>query len=183
VDRPQPAAGTTRIGLAFDIPEPWGPQLTERRARAGDPRGVYVPAHITFLGPTDIGTDALPRIEKHLAHVAAAFEPFTVRLRGTGTFRPVTDVVFVTLASGIAECELLAAAIRRTEGLDAPTRFPYHPHVTVAQDVAPEALDAVLADLADFEARFEVTGFTLFSHDGSHGPWRPRPRRDYLLGS
>lgn len=166
----------------MDVPEPWGPQLTARRAAAGDPQGAYFPAHITFLGPTDIATDSLPRIEKHLAHVAAAHPPFTVRLRGTGTFRPVTDVVFVTLARGIAECELLAAAIRRAEGLDAPTRFPYHPHVTVAQDVAPEAMDAVLADLAGFEAEFEVTGFTLFAHGGDEGPWRPLPRRDYLLG-
>jgi 2'-5' RNA ligase len=182
VDRTAPPAGTTRIGLAVDIPEPWGSQLTECRVRAGDPQGAYVPAHITFLGPTDIPTDALPRVEKHLARVAAAHPPFTVRLSGTGTFRPITEVVFVTLAQGIGECRLLAAAIRTADGLDTPTRFPYHPHVTVAQDVAPEALDAVHADLAGFEAEFEVTGFTLFAHGGGDGPWRPRPRRDYLLG-
>ncbi|GAA0817102.1 phosphoesterase [Spirilliplanes yamanashiensis] len=183
MDRPPPAAGLTRIGLAVDIPEPWGSQLTARRAAAGDPQGAYVPAHITFLGPTDVPTDALPRIEKHLARVAAAHPPFTVRLRGTGTFRPITEVVFVTIAQGVAECELLAAAIRSADGLDAPTRFPYHPHVTVAQDVEPAALDAVFADLAGFEAEFEVAGFTLFAHGGGEGPWRPQPRRDYLLGA
>ena len=37
-------------------------------------------------------------------------------------------------------------------------RFPYHPHVTVAQDVAPEALDKAYEDLADFSALFEVDG-------------------------
>ena len=51
-------------------------------------------------------------------------------------------------------------------------RFPYHPHVTVGQDVTAEALDAVYADLAAFEADFTVEGFTLFEHDDG-GHWRP----------
>jgi 2'-5' RNA ligase len=170
----------TRIGVAIDVPEPWGSALTRRRAAAGDPQAAYVPAHVTLLGPTDVPTEALPRVEKHLAAVAAGHEPFGVHLRGTGTFRPVTEVVFVTVAAGISECEVLAAAIRRAQGLDGAARFPYHPHVTVAHDVPPDALDAVYADLADFEAEFEVPAFTLFSHDGD-GPWHRR--RDFPLGS
>lgn len=174
---------TTRIGVAIDIPEPWGTALTRRRAEAGDPQAAYTPAHVTLLGPTEIATEALPAIEKHLDAVATAQEPFTVHLRGTGTFRPITEVVFVTLAAGISECELLAAAIAAAEGIDRDSRFPYHPHVTVAQDVPGAALDAVFDDLAEFEARFEVPAFTLFSHDlsdGGDGPWRRR--RDYVLG-
>ena len=79
---------------------------------------------------------ALPAVEEHLAAVAAAHLPFTLHLRGTGTFRPVTQVVFVAVAAGISECELLAAAIRAAPELHREARFPYHPHVTVAQDVA-----------------------------------------------
>ena len=60
------------------------------------------------------------------------------------------------------------------------TRFPYHPHVTVAQDVAPEALDKVYEDLADFSALFEVEAFTLFSHSGAA---RWQPRRDFRLAA
>ncbi|WP_229068039.1 2'-5' RNA ligase family protein [Actinoplanes sp. DH11] len=170
----------TRIGVAIDIPEPWGPMLTRRRAEAGDPQAAYTPAHVTLLGPTEVAGDALPAVEKHLEAVAAGQPPFTVHLRGTGTFRPVTEVVFVTLARGISECELLAEAITRSPDVRRDTRFPYHPHVTVAQDVAPEALDAVFEDLAGFSAAFEVSAFTLFSH-GGEGPWRPR--RDFPLGS
>ncbi len=169
----------TRIGVAVDIPEPWGRALTRRRAEAGDPQGEYVPAHITLLGPTEVDTAALPAVEDHLAAIAAGCAPFTVHLRGTGTFRPVTEVVFVMLAAGISECELLHEAIVAGETIEVQSRFPYHPHVTVAQDVPPAALDAAFADLADFEATFEVAGFTLFSHGGD-GPWHPR--RDYQLG-
>jgi 2'-5' RNA ligase len=170
----------TRIGVAIDIPEPWGGQLTRRRAAAGDPQAAYTPAHVTLLGPTEVATDVLPAVEKHLEAVASAQQPFTIQLRGTGTFRPVTEVVFVTVAQGISECELLAGAIAAADGVDRDRRFPYHPHVTVAQDVPPVALDAVFNDLAMFSARFEVASFTLFSHDGE-GLWQRR--RDFPLGT
>jgi 2'-5' RNA ligase len=173
------APSTTRIGVAIDIPEPWGSALTRRRGAAGDPQAAYTPAHVTLLGPTQIGTESLPAIEKHLEAVASAQNPFTIQLRGTGTFRPITEVVFVTLAVGISECELLAGAIAAAEGIHRDNRFPYHPHVTVAQDVPSDALDAVFEDLAGFSARFEVDAFTLFSH-GGEGPWQRR--RDYPLG-
>jgi 2'-5' RNA ligase len=172
-------APATRIGVAIDIPEPWGRQLTDRRAAAGDPQAAYTPAHVTLLGPTEVATEALPAVEKHLEAVAAAQQPFTIHLRGTGTFRPITEVVFVTLAAGISECELLAGAIAASGDVNRDSRFPYHPHVTVAQDVPAAALDAVFEDLAGFSAKFHVAAFTLFSH-GGEGPWRRR--RDFKLG-
>jgi 2'-5' RNA ligase len=170
---------TTRIGVAIDIPEPWGSRLTSRRAAAGDPQAAYTPAHVTLLGPTDVATTVLPAVEKHLEAVASAHRPFALHLRGTGTFRPVTEVVFVTVAQGISECELLAGAIAAADGVRRDGRFPYHPHVTVAQDVPAAALDAVFDDLATFSARFTVGAFTLFSH-GGEGLWQRR--RDFPLG-
>ncbi|MFY1700367.1 MULTISPECIES: 2'-5' RNA ligase family protein [Micromonospora] len=170
---------TIQIGVAVDIPEPWGALLTRRRAEAGDPQAADIPAHVTLLGPTEIPVTALPAVESHLSSVAAAHLPFTLHLRGTGTFRPVTQVVFVAVAAGISECELLAAAIGSASELHREARFPYHPHVTVAQDVAPEALDQAYEDLADFSAMFEVDSFTLFSHSGQA---RWQPRRDFPLG-
>jgi 2'-5' RNA ligase len=167
-----------RIGVAFDIPEPWGSQLTRRRVRAGDPLAKYVPAHLTLLGPTDVDRSVLSAVEGHLAGVAAEYPPYTLHLRGTGTFRPVTEVVFVAVAAGISECEQLAAAIGAAEPLQRETRFPYHPHVTVAQDVPAAVLDEVYEDLASFSARFRVDRFTLFEHSGD-GRWKPR--RDFLL--
>ncbi|MFI2649288.1 2'-5' RNA ligase family protein [Micromonospora fulviviridis] len=173
-----PGAGDTiQIGIAVDVPEPWGGMLTRRRIEAGDAQAV--PAHVTLLGPTEIPVRALPAVEEHLARVAASHLPFTLHLRGTGTFRPVTQVVFVAVAAGISECELLAAAINAAPELHREARFPYHPHVTVAQDVPPEVLDKAYEDLADFSALFEVEAFTLFSHSGAT---RWQPRRDFRLG-
>jgi 2'-5' RNA ligase len=169
----------TTIGIAIDVPEPWGGQLTRRRAEAGDPQAAYVPAHVTLLGPTEIDAADLKAIQRCLDAIAAGYPPFTLLLRGTGTFRPITEVVFVAVAAGISECEQLNAAIHGIAGIERASRFPYHPHVTVAQDVPPARLDAAFHDLAGFEARFPVDGFTLFEH-GADLRWRPE--RDYVLG-
>ncbi|WP_051366482.1 2'-5' RNA ligase family protein [Hamadaea tsunoensis] len=159
-------AETVRIGVAVDIPAPWGPRLTQARVAAGDPLGATVPAHLTLLGPTEVDPGDLGAIKDHLVRVSAAHRPFELLLRGTGTFRPVTEVVFVAVAAGISECELLAAAISGAPELDRPRHFPYHPHVTVAQEVAPEKLDQVFDELSTFEARFTVDVFRLHTHTG-----------------
>jgi 2'-5' RNA ligase len=165
-----------RIGVAVGIPEPWGSQLDGHRAAAGDPMAELVPAHLTLLGPTEIddSTEAWGAAQAHLAGVAAGHSPFHVQLRGTGTFRPVTQVVFVTVAAGAGECESLAADIR-SGPLERDLEYPYHPHVTVAHDVPTEALDEVAQLLSSFEARFPVDGFTLYEHRPD-GRWRPQRR-------
>jgi 2'-5' RNA ligase len=167
------------IGVAFPIPAPWGPQLDSARAAAGDPLVADVPAHITLLGPTAIGADTLDAVDAHLAAVAAAHPPLRIRLRGTDTFRPVTQVVFVALVDGATQCARLAAAVR-SGPLETQLAYPYHPHVTVAHDLPAPVLDAVYADLAGFEAEFEVAGFALYEHTPD-GRWRPE-RRYELTG-
>jgi 2'-5' RNA ligase len=169
----------TTIGIAIDIPEPWGSQLTRRRLEAGDAAAAHIPAHLTLLGPTEVDTGVIAEVAEHLTGVARGQEPFPVHLSGTGTFRPLTEVVFVAVVSGVDDCRRLWAAIRELDTVRRDLRFEYHPHVTVAHDIAPDALDLVFDDLADFDAKFTVAGFTLFEH-GPDGRWRPQ--REYLLG-
>jgi 2'-5' RNA ligase len=167
------------IGVAVGIPEPWGSQLDGHRAAAGDPMAALIPAHLTLLGPTEVdtGPGSSAKIDAHLAATAADHRPFQLHLRGTGTFRPVTAVVFVVVAAGISACEQLAADI--TSGpLSRRLTYPYHPHVTVAHDVPEAALDAAFDELASFEARFPVDGFTLYEH-GDDSRWHPQRR--YVL--
>ena len=47
-----------------------------------------------------------PAIRAHLAEVARCHPPFAMHLAGTGTFSPVSEVVFVAVARGIGNCEL-----------------------------------------------------------------------------
>ncbi|GAB3224399.1 2'-5' RNA ligase family protein [Glycomyces halotolerans] len=172
------AHGVT-VGVAIPVPQPWRDRLDRARIASGDPLGGAIPAHLTLLGPTEIGADALGPLEAHLAEVADRTAPFELHLRGTGSFRPVTEVVFVAVVDGIAICEQLEAAIR-SGPVDREQRFPYHPHVTVAQDVGEAALDRTFAELSGFEAKFTVEAFTLYTHGtagdpiGTATPWTPR---------
>jgi 2'-5' RNA ligase len=159
------------IGVAIAIPPP--------RSSSGDPLAPYIPAHLTLLGPTDIDLDDMAAVERHLADVAADHQVFGVHLRGTGTFRPITEVVFVAVAAGISSCEQLAGAVR-SGPLKRELHYPYHPHVTIAHDVPTPALDRVYADLADFQADLTVDHFTLYVH-GDDGRWRPI--RNFVLGA
>jgi 2'-5' RNA ligase len=100
------------IGVALDIPEPYKHELQEWRERLGDPNAERIVPHVTLLPPTPVPTGMLSEIEEHLRRVAAKFEPFDIRLRGSATFLPVSPVVFVPLVVGIAECEQLEVAVR-----------------------------------------------------------------------
>jgi 2'-5' RNA ligase len=166
------------IGVAIAIPEPWASELQDYRTSVGDTTAAQIPTHITLIPPAEVSTAALDVVTDHLADAATSVEPFDIHLRGTGTFRPVSPVVFVTLAEGISACELLADAVRQGP-LAVELEFPYHPHVTVAHHLDDPTLDRAFDELADFECRFAVDAFKLYVHDAESG-WQPT--REYGLG-
>ena len=120
--------------------------------------------NVTLLPPTPVPAERMDEIQQHLTAAARVSGPFVMHLSGTGTFRPVSPVVFVQVAQGLSNCELLERAVR-TGPLRRELDFPYHPHVTVAQDIDDAALDQAFEGLADFVARFPVNHFVLFSRD------------------
>ena len=169
---------TRNIGVALGIPEPFNRELQGWRERLGDPNAKRIVPHITLVPPTEVASDALADIEEHLRIVATHQHPFEIKLRGSGTFLPVSPVVFVVLAQGIAACERLEVAVRAGP-LARELDFPYHPHVTVAHDLPAAALIRAFDQLAGYAADFDVRGFTLFEQDGD-GMWRPQ--RDFVFG-
>lgn len=176
---PERRGDQRRIGVSIEVPEPFGAQLQDARRAAGDTLADLIPPHITILGPTVLEPRQMDAVDEHLAVVAGGVAPFVVQLRSTGTFRPVSPVVFVQVAQGIAECESLESRVR-SGPLAQDLRFNYHPHVTVAHEVPDTALDAVFESLAGYEATFTVESVSLFEH-GDDSVWRPV--RAYPLGT
>lgn len=175
---PVPRPGVHVVGVAIPVPAPHGPYLQSRRADFNDPMAWSIPAHVTILGPTELRPDDVPAFEAHLADVAAATRPFGLALRGTGTFRPVSDVVFVQVVRGAAECEELETRTRSGRWRR-DLAFPYHPHVTVAHDVSPTDLDRAAQELSGYHLDVDVDAVWLFEL-GLDGHWRPR--RSFALG-
>jgi len=161
----------TVLGVAISVPDPLRALLTQWRVKVGDPRAHLIPPHVTLLPPTDVADFEPAAVHEHLADVAARHAPFQLHLAGTGSFRPVSQVVFVTVAEGISSCERLAKDIR-SGLLKRPLEFPYHPHVTVAHDVPPDMLDLAYEGLVDVDVRVDVEAFCSFSQETS-GRWVP----------
>lgn len=169
----------TTIGVAIPVPEPWGEQLKAYRTELGDTSAEGIPTHVTLVPPFEVTDADLATVEQHLVGAAGLASPFRLHLRGTGTFRPVSPVVFVVVVDGISACEQLASSLRRGP-LAGDLQFPYHPHVTLAHRLSDDLLDRAFQELAGFECRFEVTQFSLYVHHGETG-WRPT--RHFQLGA
>lgn len=165
------AAYVTRVGIAIAIPDPFGAELAAWRARFGDPMAHTIPAHITIVPPTDLPGVDVAEVLTHVKAAVADFVAFTVKLSGTGTFRPVSPVTFVEVAEGGPSCDLLQRAVR-TGFLDRQLKYEYHPHVTVAQDLPEPALDEAQQTLSGWACEFVVDHLTVYLHH-LDGVWRP----------
>lgn len=159
------------IGVSIPVPDPWGSELQQYRIGLGDESARHIPTHVTLLPPHQVTDDGMEGVVSHLRGVAARTAAFRMHLRGTGTFRPVSPVVFVGVVEGISQCEQLAAEVRRGP-LAVEKTFPYHPHVTVAHHLPEVSLDRAFADLDRYDAAFDVEEVWMYLHDERSG-WQP----------
>lgn len=165
------------VGVSIAVPEPWGSRLQDFRVANGDTQGTTIPTHITLVPPVEVTPEVLPAVERHLEAVAASSATYRIHLRGSGTFRPVSPVVFVNLVEGISQTEQLAGRCRRGP-LALELGYPYHPHVTIAHLPDDVLLDRAFDELSSFDCGFTVAEFHLYVHDADHG-WKAT--HDYAL--
>ncbi|MBO3732770.1 2'-5' RNA ligase family protein [Glycomyces niveus] len=139
------------VGVTYQVPRLARDMLTAIGTRVGDPLAKVLDPHLTFVPPTPIDSAGIVDFAVHVDKVAAATRPFRIGLHGAGTFRPVTDVVYARLAKGVAECSALAEELR-SGPVEAVLEHPFHPHVTVAQNLPKAALDRAERELDGFVA-------------------------------
>ncbi|MFF4649507.1 2'-5' RNA ligase family protein [Streptomyces sp. NPDC001380] len=159
------------IGVSIAVPDPFGKEVQDARDSFGDPLARSIPTHVTLLPPTEVPVADLPAVQEHLRTVAARHRPFPMLLLGTGTFRPVSPVVFVRVEEGMQECREVEASVR-SGPLARELNFPFHPHVTVAHNLPDDALDRAYEEMRGFRASFEVPGYSLYRF-GADEVWRP----------
>jgi 2'-5' RNA ligase len=114
--------------------------------------GFPVKAHVTILPPRSMHC-ALDDARRELARALAAVHPIEVEFGSVEIF-PSTQVVYLGLRRGFADLLNLHTALN-VGGLAFRELFPYHPHVTLAQDLDPACVEAT-ANLA--RHRWEVSG-------------------------
>ena len=162
--------GQVRVGVSLPVPQPWAAEISAARISYGDEFAEMIPPHITIVGPTAVWRAEIPNVIKQLDVAVSHIRRFSVSLRGTGTFRPLSEVVFINIDDGAANCAELEAACNTGLLANAP-RFPYHPHVTLAHDVPPAQLDRATSDFAALHARFTADALWLY-RQSDDGEWR-----------
>lgn len=163
------------VGVILGFPPAIAEELQRWRASFGDPMAGVIPAHITLITTTPAQDWEATR--EHVREVARRQAPFMVTIAGTGTFRPVSPVVFINVEEGFGACVDLHEKLQ-TGPLERDLPFSYHPHVTIAHDVAPESLDEAETVLKDYRATFPVVSMGLYEHD-ANGIWQLREELDF----
>lgn len=166
-----PSERRVTIGISIGLPEPHASLVQRARRSFGDAQADAIRTHVTLLPPTQLPQRSLAAVHDHLADVARRHPAFSITLSGTGSFRPVSPVVFIAVVDGAQECRTLAEDVR-SGPLQRPLDFPYHPHVTVAHHVDDAALDAADSQMSTFRLTFPVAEFQLYTQDEA-GAWQP----------
>jgi 8-oxo-dGTP pyrophosphatase MutT (NUDIX family)/2'-5' RNA ligase len=158
-----------RLGVIVLLPEPLAAHVQAWRRAFRDPARDLIPPHLTLVPPQMVAEEDLPAAVGLVDRAASEAVPGLVELRGAATFLPETPVAYLVVSEGVPTLRTLEEALR-TPPLDQRS-FPFHPHVTVAQDRPAEELEAVARDLAPFHAVFPLPELTLMEED-EHAGWR-----------
>ena len=163
-----------RLGVIARLPEPVGMHVQAWRRALGDPAAGRVEPHLTLVPPQTVAERDLPRAVALVERTAAEAVPFLVELAGAGTFLPDSPVAYLAVREGGPALHDLEVALQASP-LERRTH-PFHPHVTVTQDLPAERIEAAAAELAGFRAAFPVREIALMREERDERRervWRP----------
>ena len=123
--------------LVIYIPDPLGRFLDDlRRELVPD----YNPhAHVSVLPPRPLGVD-WQVASREVRSLTDSWAPFEVELTSVDIF-PVTDVIYAEVGAGASELRRMHEAMN-CRSLEFLEPFPYHPHITLAQEVPHQKVGA-----------------------------------------
>ena len=163
-----------RLGVIAPLPEPLAIHLQAWRRALGDPAAGRIAPHLTLVPPQTVAERDLDRAVALVGRAAEGAVPFLVELDGAATFLPGSPVAYLVVREGGPALQALEAALRESP-LDRRTH-PFHPHVTVSQDLPPDRIEAAAAELGGLRAAFPVRELALMREErdpAGDRVWRP----------
>jgi 2'-5' RNA ligase len=126
------------FALVIYIPDPLGRFLDELRQELVPSYNPH--AHVSVLPPRPLPVDWSVAAGQ-VRSLTGAWAPFEIELTDIGIF-PLTDVIYIQLGAGASELSRMHTAMNSGPlGFHEP--FPYHPHVTLAQEIPAGQVDSV----------------------------------------
>jgi 2'-5' RNA ligase len=148
-----------RLAAALLLPQPWATEIDGLRRASGDLQLARVAPHVTLIPPINVREADLPAV-LGLLRAAATSVPSELALAigPTATFLPDSPVLYLRVAGASVDDGRLARirTALQVGPFDRPDRWPFVPHVTLAQDQPAERLTAGAAALADYEVEVGV---------------------------
>jgi 8-oxo-dGTP pyrophosphatase MutT (NUDIX family)/2'-5' RNA ligase len=163
-----------RLGVVARLPEPLAIHVQAWRRALGDPTADRIEPHLTLVPPQTVAERDLDRAVALVERAAAEAVPFLVELDGAASFLPDAPVAYLAVGEGGPALHALEVALQQPP-LDRRTH-PFHPHVTVTQDLPPDRIEAAARELAGFRAAFPVRDLAVMGEerDEARGRvWRP----------
>jgi 2'-5' RNA ligase len=127
--------GADRINLfalVVYIPDPLATFLDHLRKELVP--GCLPRAHVTILPPRPLAVDVSAALDAARSRVSG-FSPFEIAAGDIEIF-PGTDVIHISIREGERELREMHRALNN-DALAFDEPFSYHPHITLAQDMAP----------------------------------------------
>lgn len=121
------------FALVIYVPDPLGRFLDALRRELVPHDNPH--AHVSVLPPRPLKAD-WSVASTQVRSLTDGWSPFEIELTKVAVF-PVTDVIYLELGAGAAEMRRMHAAMNRS-ALDFVEPFAYHPHLTLAQEIAHE---------------------------------------------
>jgi 2'-5' RNA ligase len=124
------------FALVSYIPEPLAGFLDRLRQELVP--NCFLRAHVTILPPRPISSSPEEAWET-VRTLAPCFAPFDVEMTQLEVF-PVSDVIHIAIGRGREDLERMHAGLN-VAGLKFAEPYPYHPHITLAQELKGDEVD------------------------------------------
>lgn len=118
------------FALVIYIPEPLGIFLDDLRRELVPHYNPH--AHVSVLPPRPLSVD-WQTASQQVQALAESWPPFDVHLTEVAVF-PGTDVIYIEVGEGAQELRGMHSAMN-CRALECGEPYPYHPHITLAQEV------------------------------------------------
>ena len=118
------------FALVIYIPDPLGRFLDDLRRELAPASNPH--AHVSVLPPRPLAVDWQAASGQARA-LTERWAPFEIELTGLRIF-PVTNVIYLEIGAGAEDLRRMHAAMN-AGALEFEEPFPYHPHITLAQEI------------------------------------------------
>jgi hypothetical protein len=125
------------FALVIYIPDPLGRFLDDLRRELVP--GCKPHAHVSLLPPRPLKVE-WPMASAQVQVVTDRWAPFEIELTDIETF-PATDVIYIEVGAGAGQLRSMHADMN-AGALRFEDPFPYHPHITLAQQLPPDEVSA-----------------------------------------